>query len=273
MSRLIDLMGVVQELSEKLIKINSKDLEALYKPIKSLSELTLKCLKSRDQADIDKLSYLFRDVKENEGLVLKKFSSSILTSKKAVLSHKLNPIDIFIGVFDRNYYDTKSHRIVVGMNKEALEQIIKGPETIQKILSGPKGKHFQIEMQKHKIQSSMSHEITHWIDDTLHNFHITKLANKAGEIHHTTGDVEKAASLMRKGEKDVYLTDYEINAAIHSIKIYKKKHSKIWDKLTFEDLMALAPSENVSDSHLGKEWRVKIKKRMARERLLGKKMR
>ena len=259
-------MRLKNYLTEKMILINNKDLDLIWKPLSKLSKLFSKCIKTPTQecAKNIKKSISPYEIPSTE-YVFKKIPSSELTSRKAKLSHKLNPIMINVGIFRSSNYNVINNTLNIGFGLNPVNIIINDPEEIKRVLYGPQGKHFQIEFEEQRIKAVANHEISHWIDDTLHNFHIKRVVFKAKEL--------KKPSIKIKGKSDAYLTDYEINATIHSIKIYKKYNKDIWDLITFDEMLEFMPSEGNMHRRLGKEWRLKIKKRMAREGLLGKYMR
>ena len=259
-------MRFKEYLTEKMILINDKDLNLIWKPLAQLSKMFTKCIKNPSQECADHIKKLIHpyEIPSNE-YVLKKIPSSELTSRKAKLAHKLNPVMINVGIFNYSSYNVVDSILNIGFGLNPINLLLNRPEEIESVLYGPQGKHFQIEFKEQRIKAVTGHEISHWIDDTLHNFHIKKVIFKAKEL--------KKPSIKIKGKSDAYLTDYEINAVVHSIKVYKKYNKDIWDLITFDEMLKFMPSETNIHRRLGKEWRLKIKKRMAREGLLGKYMR
>lgn len=249
-------------LLEKLIEINDKDITMLSNPLKDVVKAINKFLDNPTPSNQDWIAAYFKSRGYIKDRFIKTFSSGDLTSEKAILAHKLNPIKIKIGMPHDNSYSSQKKQIECGILTRLMNNIFQEGAAI---ITSIQGKHFKQEFQIVKIQTTIRHELTHWIDDTLHAFHITKAIGKALEI----GSDEP----LKMGKKDVYLTNYEINASIHAIAQYKKSYKKAWNKLTFDDLLELLPSERFNNQRLGKDWRIKIKKRMAREKLLGKMMR
>ena len=252
-------------LVEKIIKINNKDLDMLWKPLKPISKKFDEMFKNFDKKHVNDVINTINDnitTKNEDGLIIKTFNSSELTSKKAQLAHKLNPVTIHMGAFKGNTYQCIKKIIQVGFNYDYIPEL---HNILKRGLLPSDMKRFQIEFKEQRIKAGLSHELTHWIDDTLHNFHIKRVVSRA--IKH------QDRSIAAKGEENVSLTDYEINAVISSINSYRKFHKKIWDKLTFDEVLELMPVEYFMNKILSKEWRLKIKKRMAREGILGKKMR
>ena len=83
--------------------------------------------------------------------------------------------------------------------------------------------------------------------------------------------------LYNKGVNKTHMIFYEINAMMGNIKQAYNIHKNEWDNLTFDDLIKLIPSLSNAKSvmmgdELSKYYR-KIKMRMFREGILGKKMR
>mgnify|MGYP000110725046 CR=1 FL=1 len=121
------------------------------------------------------------------------------------------------------------------------------------------------EQFEEKIKGSIHHELAHWLDDTLHNFHITKRVEK--QMQKNTRDLKNIP---------VNVTNFEIEAQMHNIKQLYNKYSDIWDNLTFIDMINKSPSlisvYNSTPKTFKDGWLKKLKTRMYREGLLGKNM-
>jgi len=198
--------------------------------------------------------------------------------KKAM---KENPIKIKAGVRDGNYYYPTKHLISITFNDELyamMNRYISANKSFMEFIGNlplALRKNILTEVNGNKVKGSISHEISHWLDDTNNQKHITKMINvAAGEQYH------KQSKTFNRGEADQYMTDYEINAQTHALKQLKRSiGQEAWDKLTFNDLYAIEPSLRVNKERISKISPEALKRfvkltlrRMHRENLLGKNM-
>lgn len=195
-----------------------------------------------------------------------KIDTSILKNPKSIKTHKLNPCEILIN-HGGNSYNPVKHIIILSINKNAVDHIIDNydgnlKEAVDDAYDDLKDS-LNNEFEEHKIKGSIHHELTHWIDDTLYGSHIDKYLKK--------NNIDKKYNRIT-----VNTLPFEINAQIHAIKQIKNKNEDKWDDLTFGNLIKISPSlfqiyRTLSyDDKI--EWIKKLKKRMYREGLLGKKM-
>lgn len=195
--------------------------------------------------------------------------TSSLVSEDAVKANELNPCDIFIN-YGSNFYRPSDSLISIGYSKGAFDFIMdNGNGDIGEALTYLDDKNQKLslikEFTEERIKGSIHHELVHWIDDTLHNRHITKRIGKA--LQQKTRDINGIP---------VNATKMEIQAQIHNIKQLYNKYKDSWNKITFDQMLDLSPSlkfiyKNLP-SQFKNEWRRNIKRRMAREGLLGKNM-
>jgi hypothetical protein len=204
-------------------------------------------------------------------------TSDKLKSKDAKKAHEVNPITIEFFTSDENAYNPINHIIILNISQQVIE-LIKDEGGIipaSNMLSSNTKMQFIDEVSEKRIKATIYHELSHWIDDSLHNFHITKMIK----------DVQKHPTQINKiisqdGETSLS-SYYEINAQIHALKQYKRSIKKDkWDVMTFKDVETyFATTSYISKKLLnqyGKKeyerWKKEILKRMAREKLLGKNM-
>ncbi len=199
-------------------------------------------------------------------------SSSELVSPLSIKAHNVSPIEIFIN--DENikpynaHYSPYKNIINLCLNSNAVEHLM-DYKTIQDAanhLDGNQKKQFMREFDESRIKGTIHHELAHWIDDALHNNNIKmKLSNRK----------EKGVDIT---SKNINFTDMELHAQIHNIVQLKRKYEDIWNYITFEEMVELSPSlmsvkysthSNYDDKL---KWVFRLKKRMAREGLLGKRM-
>jgi hypothetical protein len=200
-------------------------------------------------------------IQENDKLDLSLFpkneiSSSELKSSPCQKAHQISPVKININNLKyNNSYIPSLMTINISLSRNAVNHAQWYP-TISEASNILDNKNsFLQEFTEHKIKGSIHHELVHWIDDVLNNRHI---ANK----------------LIRNTKiKNIDFTEIEIQAQIHNIVQLKRKYGDIWDSITFDEMIKMSPPLNVVLKSDGKErWIFKLKKRMAREGLLGKKM-
>lgn len=241
----------IQPLNERLMNVDD-DVEMIYN--KYFEE------------DIDKLraiGYITPSLFSKSEL-----NTSDLISPLSKKVHKINPCHIFINRY-HNFYDPLQNVISFSINHNAINLINHFDNNINKAynsLGSDEKKRFMNEFNPSKIKGSIHHELTHWIDDTLHNRHIKNRSAKADE----TG-----SDMSRKGIP-IQADKVEIQGQIHNIFQLKKEFKDIWDELTFENLINLSTTLAVIDKKLkgdiNTKWRKDLKKRMHREGLLGKNM-
>lgn len=235
-------------------------------------------------SDVDMLytKYFEYDINEiqNTGIVRKdmfidtEIDTSVLKSPECIEANRLNPCKILINKSmsrnSDNYYQPSTSTISLSINKSAINYIIYDTngnvEVAIKMLPNERQQNgLRAELTEEKIKGSIHHELAHWIDDTLHNKHITKRVNKAMEL-----------GTPNVGGIPVNATKMEIQGQIHNVKQLYNKYKDIWDELTFNELIKRSPSLNSIYGNLSGEFRTKwlrdLKTRMHREGLLGKKM-
>jgi hypothetical protein len=193
-------------------------------------------------------------------------SSEVLKSEAARKANELNPVNIFIN-YRGNFYNPLDGVVGVGVNKNAI-RYVSDMGTLSIALEQipiPQKSSLKNEFSEHKIKGSIHHELTHWVDDTLHNRFLKKTIDKR---------IEKGKGESKYKE---YTSTHEINAQIHSIKQMYNKYKTIWDTFTFDDIVDASPTIQLIKKQLNPReyevWSKLIKKRLNREGLLGKKMR
>lgn len=117
----------------------------------------------------------FTDIAPNE---LRRFRN-----KEIEEALDLNPIDIECGVFTRGsaYYPTKN-KIGISFNPQLYSQYLAAhtnnwtySEMISSMnLTSIQKSNADMEYSGYKVKQSIAHELSHWIDDTLHERHLKK---------------------------------------------------------------------------------------------------
>jgi len=257
-------------LNEKTARIGA-DVDMIYK---------LSFLKYEKIFKKDDLQLFIKEIQSTNNIgngqfIFNTFNSSILKSRDCRMAHDINPINIQCGLLNGNFYRPIDKMIQISLNMSAtnilimhkikniddLSKVIKNSDILERIQSEFDGK---------SIKGSIYHELSHWIDDSKHNFHITKMIKKASELQST--------DIMKK-DGSVVFTDYEIEAQVHAIKQLKREFNKSWDFITWNDIIQFKPSFDVIKNQLKqskpivqKNYYQRLIKRLNREKLLGKLM-
>lgn len=206
-----------------------------------------------------------------------------LKSKDSRRAYEVNPVVINYGVFyDGNWYRPKEIENKILHTSKIFSTIQLSPShDVLSLIMKSQVKHIKKEqlpmfynsLKEDKIKGSISHELSHWISDSLYNRHIERILKKAYELNNR--------EVIFLGKKDVNMTYFEIDAQIHSIKQLRQSHKKEWNEMTLEDIFENLPSlwtmAKVLYDKWGREiykiWMKSLVKRMARENILGKNMR
>lgn len=193
-----------------------------------------------------------------------------LLSKKA---SKNNPINIFGGILvEGNHYAPREKQLGLSLNMQAIMALgplgLENLPTLQKIYPS-----IGEEFSKISLIGSAAHELSHWLDESIHNKNITRLLDK----------IKNKNRIISANDHTYlsYATIQEIDANIHAIESMKREiGQEEWDKLTFNDILSKKPSLEHAFNKLKTldkkrylEWKKRFFGRMAREGLIGKKMR
>ena len=214
------------------------------------------------------------------GFLFDSIGSEILKDANSKFAHMIKPIYIIGGIFDTDSkitFDKKIQNrnyIIISIDKKLIELYIKNNFSFKKLSPNVPDRQIQLivnSLKESYIKSMIYHELSHWLNDTLNNEHISKVVALAKKYNND--------DILKLKTKDIDLTHFEIDAQIHGIKQYKRDNEKIWDKLTLFQLFKLYPSLLVIYNSIKKQgteakdiWLQTLVKRMHRENLLGKKM-
>lgn len=247
------------------------DIEIIFRPLRPhIDEFRKNLERDRDarKAVLEKYFERYRNSSWlYQRIYIDRMSSSELQSDIAREAHENVPISIEVGLAVPNEYNFSEERIMAGISKNVLRQYDIWKENIDK----SRHKLYKNEFTEGRVKASIAHELTHWMDDALHDNFLTKRLKKAYAMKlQNSPDWEK---VRQGGEDDTYLSDYEVNAVINGIAELKRQNEDVWNELTWEDLKNMYSTLDNLDNRLGLEWRKKIFKRLAREGLLGDRMR
>lgn len=209
-------------------------------------------------------------------------STSLPSSPEIDRANEINPVDIIIHKTSYgNMYIPASRKIYVNFS-DAAARFISQYGGIDRAVSALRNdgqisaaNRLKLEFTPARVKGSIHHELSHWLDDSLHNRHIANrlMRSQRVGVHDPTG----AKSIVNQGHPDVAMTEFERDAQIHSIIQLKRQYKSIWDSISFTDMLELNASLN-QINHKGKregwgdEWRKLLLRRMHREGLLGKSM-
>ena len=248
-------------LNEKTFNIG-KDVDFLYK------KYFKKHIKLFQSGKIE----AFKDDLNKTNGVYGVISSSLLPSKKAQKASELNPVNIEMGVFNTSsYYQPFDKEIRLTLNKPALDLLFryKTVDDIRKALGDKTYERWSSEINEPSIKGTIYHELSHWMDDTFHNKHITKKLIKVKEVG--------SRDVLAKGFGNVNLGTFELDAQVHAIKQLKRNFRKTWDDVTWDFIVQHKSSFDVVFKivkHASKKDRnsymKRLYKRLNREKLLGK---
>jgi len=256
-----------QYLNEKTYKI-STDVDLIY------NKYFKKILKPIQKGDIKTFMSMLDKTRTIGGeYSFGNIESSKLKSKQSKIASDTNPVDIKMGVFDAgSFYRPSKNMIYLSLNKNVISILSTCVEIddVKRRLGNKVAERFLNELSEGSMKGSIYHELSHWLNDTFHNFNITKRLDKAQKV--------QDMSIMQKGGS-VLFTDYEIDAQVHAIKQLKRVYKKEWDTITWDKIVQYKASFNVifdqlkrSPAKIQKSYMKTMLKRLNREKLLGKAM-
>jgi hypothetical protein len=198
--------------------------------------------------------------------------TSILKNELCVKAHELNPCKIMINK-GNNFYKPGDSIISIAANLQAANFVITQYDgdlnRAADALEPPQSIMIKKEYTEERIKGSIHHELAHWIDDTFNNQHLKKRIEKNLALN-------SAGEALPFDKVTVNAHYMEIQAQIHNIKQLHNKYADTWDTLSFDEMIGMSPSlYNTYRSlpySLKTQWVKKLKMRMFREGLLGKRM-
>jgi hypothetical protein len=227
-----------------------------------------------------------RHSKGDKHRVIKTFFTSQLDSEAAKTAHKINPVKIEVyNVLPQgasNSYHMMAKKIMIGLPSNVWEAMAFRLSTVAQ---------YQLAMLRNetsdlRLVTTIRHELTHWLDDSLHNQHLNtkfsrflddreKIIRADADPKTTEAEIDAAyKKRITKGEDDINLTAIEITPFVNQIAELKRRlGDKKYDKLTWADMMTYMPSLSGLNHRHGANFRKIIFSRMAREGLLTKNLR
>lgn len=248
-------------------------LEATYNITQDVDYIYNKFFKNRLKAIRDQ-SYQFPILTGSYNIVLNQMMSIELRSVLSKKASQINPVLIQVGFFPRGaFYDPLNKVINLTIHYSAsnvLNQYNYDYESIEKNIGKNKFKSLLREFSEEAVKSTIYHELAHWIDDSLHNLHISKEVQRMKDTGKgISPDISSGVFSVTSAQ--------EIEGQIHGIKQMKRVHKKDWDELSFSDMLLIKPGMAAMVVKLIREGGVKswlraILPRMYREGLLGANM-
>lgn len=263
------------------------------------NEILTEALRTELAKDVDRIyTQLFReDVKRlfNGGhagdISVLMIPPSRVNSRNLFASNELKlvfaeaPVTILVNR-EGNYYNSHTGILSLSISQEALKFMKQyGDGTIDGIKKKMPGflNQLQRDLSPNRIKESIYHELAHYVDDIRNNKHLTRMIRRTADDIDTTGG-KNISKIRMRGKSDIYLTDYEMEAMAHNVYQAYRKYQKIWDRLTFDDLMQKSYILGVaykgfkdSDARDGTDKAIQFKRslitRMNREGILGRRMR
>lgn len=278
-------------LVEKLIDVDKKDIDMIFAPLKKLYKDLQAVWKQHGTLETEELQKQFREVmgrhtQSKTHKVAKTFYSSQLNSETAKAAHKINPVQIELYYVlpegASNSYNMMTKKIMIGLPSSVWEAMAWRLSTVPQ---------YQIAMLTNetsdiRLVTTIRHELTHWLDDSLHNEFLHKKFSRFADDREkilradadmkTTKDAISASfkKHVTKGEDDIYLTPMEITPFVNQIAELKRRiGDKRYDLLTWSDIMTKMPSLDGLNRIHGAKFRKLMFSRMAREGLLTKNLR
>ena len=284
-------------LNEALIDVDREDVNKIYEPIrKQMKELSgvwdkhidryLKSSAGSSGPNFESnRSVIARTISRELDEVIKKnqpvfgnpitvIRSSQLKSENAKKAHEVNPIDIYVWLVSHpklgNLYNPITKVIHIGLDYNVYQAMM----SID-IIPFHQIANLRNEVSDVKIKTTIRHELTHWMDDSLHNFYIrnamVKMSTQMKDGLPTPLSQKTYKNAVAHGEDDVYNSPLEVTAMVNQIAEYKRRvGKKKYDSITWKDLMVALPSLSSLNRKWGAYWRRKMFTRLSREDLIGK---
>jgi len=208
--------------------------------------------------------------------------SGDLKSKDCKKADSKLPLKIYCGIFKAgsfhvfDYWNSNPY-IGISLNASLYEFLLSYRNIGKSPIENMDGKlkiRAKNEFTERRIKSAISHELSHWIDNAVHDIFRNIVGNET-----TPEGKNKALKLHKKSH--VNTTYFEIQGQIHSIIEYKRSFKEKWDLITWDELFNLLSSLYVIAENIKKEngvsvlknWFINLFHRMDRENLVGRKMR
>lgn len=280
-------------LTEALIEVDASDINLIYaplaKPMKELNAVFKEHMKRFTSAgDAATERAVARTIQRELLEVLSKYQpasnnpiktidTSKLKSETAKAAHKINPIKIHVWLVGPpnmpNHYSVDYKEINICLQRGIADAMTQHLAMIPK---------HQLEMLSNetsdlKYKTTIRHELTHWIDDSLHNMYLTKALLRTDDLQRYVSP--EAAhkyydKVVKHGQEDIYLAPIEVTAMVNQIAELKRRiGEKKFNNITWSQVITYLPSLASLNTKFGEKYRKVMFTRLARENLIGDKFR
>jgi len=219
-------------LNEKTFNINA-DVDYVYKlGFKKVLDVYKK------KSLIEFVEFIYKNYPTSTGdRTFYTINSGMLKSRQCKKADEENPIMIYCGLYPYSSYIPEEKVIRIALHKGAFGLFSYNADWDQVKRDVPNKAQFERlehEFTPTNVKGAIYHELSHWLNDTLHNKHITNKLNKSVEM-------DDRKFLLGK-HTNVNFTDFEVDAQIHAIKQIKRDNKKKYDKFTWKDLFTRKPA-------------------------------
>lgn len=270
-------MRLKNYLIEKLINIDESDIQTLYDPLKKWVDMYHKSFKEWDTYvkfgdKVNDMPFMEIRGEKIKKIQIVKGSDFVkkMKSESVKEAYEKNPLDRIIYGFSvdmSSFYEAEDEIIAYLLNVKPLADYWQSTDKQEK------AKLHYIAMRSESetfIKSSIRHELTHYVDNSLHGNFASKYIHKARKTL-SKGDEKRAWKIFSQGKEDPYLGSFEINAVINQTDELKRMFKNKWDKMTIEELLKKLNMSGHAKRY-GDKFLKPLLKRMWREGLLGKQM-
>lgn len=270
-------MRLKNYLIEKLINIDERDIQTLYDPLKKWVDIYHKSFKDWNAYmkfgdkvnDMPFMEIRGEKIKKLQILKGSEFVKKV-KSESIKEAYEKNPLDRIIYGFSvdmSSFYDAEDEVIAYLLNIKPLAEYWQSTDKREK------AKLHYIAMRSESetfIKSSIRHELTHYVDNSLHGKFASRYIHRARKTL-SKGDEKRAWKIFSQGKEDPYLGSFEINAVINQTDELKRMFKNEWDEMTIKELLKKL-NMSIHAEKYGDKFLKPLLKRMWREGLLGKQM-
>lgn len=243
-----------------MLDIDKRDINMLFNPLTKYVSILNRAVKQNNEKVVEKFLNKIQKLKkfkvqDQTILTVKKFSSADLRSTHAQVAHEKNPVEIYVGFpQEQSFYSPLNDVIFLGM-PIPLFDFLEDRVGFQKLIKNKYKTTWENLISEREIKLMIRHELTHWIDDTLRNFHITK----------------KIINRTLTGRDGDSVPSHEVEAIVHQVQELKREFGDKWEDLSWSDFLEIAPDIKLTLDEVPLFLKPLIK-RMNREGFLTKKM-
>jgi hypothetical protein len=168
-------------------------------------------------------------------------SSADLVSDDAQRAHAVNPVEILVGMTKHgSFYMPKERTISISLNAEAVSVMrmhgyatdARSIAAMERMVGAGKVAQFWNEFSAASLRGTIAHELSHWMDDSLHGRHIARKSLRAME---RGTPVDPRYAQMSQ-------SPIELNAQVHAVRDMRDKLGDAFEDLTWRDLLVRKPS-------------------------------